>query len=127
MKSAALITTRISNDVIFEQLKNSRCTFARERYIPLPNAWEVNQHLDEDLIKLVNEYNEIVSNITEFKHVTNAFMFKSNGHWYKLDVRIVNKIEMLYNEFEVIYYFYYDIYECTDKGYSYQWTAIEMR
>lgn len=38
MKSAALITTRISNDVIFEQLKNSRCTFARDRYIPLPNA-----------------------------------------------------------------------------------------
>lgn len=127
MKSADLITTRINNDVIIEQLKNSRCTFARGSYIQLPKAWEVEQHLDENQIKLANEYDEIVSNIEEYKRAANCFMIKSNKKCYKVEVRIENKIELLYNEFVTTYYFYFEIYECTNNGYRYQWTAIERR
>lgn len=128
MKTRKIVKTRISNEVIIEQLQNGRCSLARGIDIPYQYCWQLEAPtLTDEQQKALNEYHNIIDNISEWKIVANDLMIKSNKKWYKVKYEIVSEIEVYYDEIETIYHFTFDICELTKDGYfKIQWHVQEF-
>lgn len=128
MKRRKIVKTRISNEVIIEQLQNGCCTLARGIDIPYQYCWYLDEPtLSAEQQKALNEYHNIIDNISEYKLVVNDLMIKSNKKWYKVKYEIATEIKVYYDEIETIYHFTFDVCELTNDGYfKIQWHVQEF-
>lgn len=128
MKTRKITKTRISSDVIIEQLQNGCCTLARGIDIPHWYCWYLEEpSLTAEQQKALDEYHNIIDYISEWKLVVNDLMIKSNKKWYKVKYEIATETKVYYDEIETIYHFTFDVCELTKDGYfKIQWHVQEF-
>lgn len=128
MKTRKITKTTISNDVIIEQLQNGRCVLARGIDIPNQYCWQLEEPtLSVEQQKALDEYHDIIDNISEWKLVVNDIMIKSNKKWYKVKYDITTETNVYYDCIETIYHFAFDICELTKDGcFKIQWYVQEF-
>lgn len=128
MKTRKIVKTRISNEVLIEQLQNGRCTLARGIDIPFQYCWQLEEpSYTVEQQKALEEYHNIIDNISEWKIVVNDIMIKSNKKWYKVKFEVVSDVDVYYDEIETVYHFTFDICELTKDGYfKPQWHVQEF-
>lgn len=128
MKTRKIVKTRINTEVIIKQLQNGRCTLARGIDIPYPYCWQLEEPtLTAEQQEVLNEYHNIIDNISEWKLVANDLMIKSNKKWYKVKYEITTDIDVYDDEIETTYHFTFDIYELTkDNYFKIQWHVQEF-
>lgn len=128
MKTRKIVKTKINNEVIIEQLQNGRCTLARGIDLPHKYCWLLEEPtLTAEQQKALDEYHNIIDNISEWKLVVNDLMIKSNKKWYKVKYEIVAAINVNDTEIETTYHFAFNICELTKDGYfKPQWLVQEF-
>lgn len=128
MKTRKIVKTRINTEVIIEQLQNGRCILARGIDIPYQYCWQLEPPtLTDEQQNALNEYHNIIDNISEWKIVANDLMIKSNKKWYKVKYEIATVIDVYYDEIETIYHFTFDMCELTkDNDFKIQWHVQEF-
>lgn len=118
MKTRKIVKTKIDNTVLIEQLQNGRCILARGVDMPVKYCWQLEEPtLTDEQQKALNEYHNIIDNISDWKIVVNDLMINSNKKWYKVKYEIASDIVVYYDHIETIYHFTFNICELTKDGY----------